>query len=499
MLSFYFPKIRAFPLIKALNTFIYSPWFMLLVALLMALSNVFSMEFFTFYAYVIFGVYICLFADDCFPITTMFCCGYMLFSERNNPAANYGQTIFESKANQIQLIILVAVIVVMLTTRFLFEVIAVKRQRKRVPALTFGFIALGAAYLLSGLFTSGYGGRELAYAALQIVSLCLTYFFFYYTVDWGKRGLGDCAAMLSAIGVGLFIEIVGMYLNPRVLELIETNKFNRWDLLSGWGVYNNVGSMMAMLMPAPFYFACTKKHGWAYFLLAVLFLAGVFLTQSRGAILTACGIFGLCCIFAILYTPKAKRRFYFIVLFSVAGILLLVGSYVLLTVDLTVFESLLSAGSSDSGRFDIYKYGLNQFLQAPIFGKGFYAPLEDKHLFEIYQHGQNAIGENFFIPPRYHNTIVQLLATGGIVAMAAYIYHRFQTVRLFLKNPAKHKTFLAMSVLALLLSSMLDCHFFNLGPGLTYGIILLCAEMLPYPKKEGTPLRRKLNLFKRAE
>ncbi len=494
MLYFYFSKIRENPVIKTLNKFIYSPWYMVFVSMIMVASNVFGLEFFAFYAYTLIGLYVCLFADDCFPLAPMFCCGYMLFSADNNPAVNHGETIFSSEGNIVQLIVIVLFIIIMLTTRFLFELIVVRRKQKKLPALTFGFIALGAAYLLSGIFTPGYGGKELAYAALQIVSLCITYFFFFYTVNWEKRKLSDGAAMLSAIGFGLFLEIAGMYLNPRVLALIQSGAFERGDLLSGWGVYNNVGGMMAMLVPAPFYFACTKKNGWLYLLLATLFLGGVFLTQSRASILTGGMIYGLCCIFAVIYTPRGRRKFYVLVLFGFVGLALFAGAILLLKVDITMLESLFQEGSKDNGRMEIYKSGIEQFLSKPIFGKGFYAPIEDKHIYDIFTHqyGWEHIGDDFFIPPRYHNTVVQLLATGGIVAIAAYLFHRVQTILLFFIKPAAHKTFLGLSVLALLIASLLDCHFFNIGPGLTYGLILLCAEMLPYKKKEkAQPLKQR--------
>ena len=51
-----------------------------------------------------------------------------------------------------------------------------------------------------------------------------------------------------------------------------------------------------------------------------------------------------------------------------------------------------------------------------------------------------------------------------------------------------HKTILAMGILAHLLASLLDCHMFNMGPGLTYGVMLLLVEMLPNPtEKMATP------------
>ena len=86
--------------------------------------------------------------------------------------------------------------------------------------------------------------------------------------------------------------------------------------------------------------------------------------------------------------------------------------------------------------------------------------------------------DNFtaLFPPRWHNTIIQLLATGGVVCLFGYVVHRVQTVKLFLKNPSGDKTFVALSILALLLTSLLDCHFFNVGPVLLYSAMLAFTE-----------------------
>lgn len=482
MLYFYDSRIRENSVVKAINNFLSTPWYMLLIALIMAASNIFGLEFMAFYAYMFIGVYIALFAPDCFAFAPMFCCGYMLFSAGNNPAKNYGETIFSQKENLIQFIIIIAVIALSLLVRFFFEILVVRRKVKRMPALTLGFVVLGIAYLLSGAYTEGYGGKELAFSALQIISLCITYFYLYYTVDWEKRDVGDCAMMLSCVGIGLFLEIVGMYLQPTVIEAIKNGKFNRALLRSGWGVYNNVGGMMAMLMPAPFYFSCVKKRGWLYLILASIFLGGVILTQSRGAMLAGGGVYAVCCLFVLIYTPK-ERRLANILTFIIAVLFIGVTALIILTKPgQVIVGDMVATGKKDNGRIEIYIAGLKQFLEAPIFGKGFYAPIEDAIRWpELvgHQYGWENLGEDYFIPPRYHNTIVQLLASGGVVALLAYGYHRLQTIMLFIRKPTAYKTFMGLAICAHLLASMLDCHFFNIGPGLTYGMILLFAEMLP--------------------
>ncbi len=481
-------KLREGKIINGINAFLCTPWYMLCVALIMAASNIFSLEFMAFYVYMAIVVYVTLFAPDCFPIAPMCCCGYMLFSAQNNPASEYGETMFSTRENVVQFVVIAAIIGVSLIARFIFEARYVRRERKGKPALTWGFFLLGIVYLLSGAFTPDYGGKQLAYAALQILSLCITYFYFYYTVDWEKRKAGDAAAMFSAVGVGLFLEIIGLYLQPTIMEAIQTNTFERLMLETGWGVYNNVGGMMIMLMPAPFYFAATKKHPLPYLMLGSLFMLGTILTQSRGSILMGSVVYLLCCIATLIYLPKHHRWRAVIGLFLIFVIaVLLLGVVYFAQEGLGI--SVLSFGielTDDNGRYKIYRFGIEQFLESPFLGTGWYATVA-----RVYQHGWQNIPDSFFIPPRYHNTVIQLLATGGIVALAAYAFHRIQTMKLFFRNPTAKKTFLGLCIFAHLLASLLDCNFFNLGPGLTYGLMLLFAEMLPETNPRSTRRVRK--------
>ena len=81
-----------------------------------------------------------------------------------------------------------------------------------------------------------------------------------------------------------------------------------------------------------------------------------------------------------------------------------------------------------------------------------------------------------FFPPRWHNTWVQLLACCGLAGAAAYGFHRVQTLLLFRGKPEAEKVFIGLSLAALAVASLLDCHFFNLGPGMVYAMALAFVE-----------------------
>ena len=141
-----------------------------------------------------------------------------------------------------------------------------------------------------------------------------------------------------------------------------------------------------------------------------------------------------------------------------------------------LFSSMLRFDSN--GRDGIWESGLKQFAGHPLFGVGFYEC-------EAFRWGQ--LPSDSFLPPRYHNTYLQLMASGGVVALLAYAFHRFQTVRLLWRRRTRENIFLAFIVLALILTSTVDCHFFNFGPGLLYSVILVFIERgSPEEKTENT-------------
>jgi O-antigen ligase len=124
----------------------------------------------------------------------------------------------------------------------------------------------------------------------------------------------------------------------------------------------------------------------------------------------------------------------------------------------------LQYGFADNGRFAIWRTGVEKFLSAPLFGSGFYdSYVEEEWSFVLY-------------PYLYHNTLIQMLASCGIVGVLAYVWHRMTTVRLVLQKPNAGKSFLGLCIAALLLFSLLDTILFNTYPMIFYALMLLFME-----------------------
>lgn len=469
MLYAIYPKLYTRRPVAAAVSFCESNVYPAVIVLMMVLSELFSLEMIVLWSYLVLAVLSILFTKDSRAVLPIAVCSYMTLSRPNSTVWFLGSTVFDDPAGRAQFIAMVSLAVAALVTHLVFSVAT---QKRRPPRLLSGFLALGAAYVLGGAFSPAYGGKTVLFGAVQFFSLAFLYVYFRYTLRWETLPEGYLPALMCLVGVGVFVQIVGMY---RADEVWTESGVLREQLFTGWGMYNNVACIMAMCLPAPFYFAVKRGKGFLGTALASLFLAGIALTQSRGGIVFGGLTFFLCACYAIrAAAPRAARR-------VLLALLLLAGAFALAACFFTdtlnaLFRSLLRAGLESSSRLEIYSACWKTFLQRPLFGVGFYAT--PGFAFD-------SVGN--FLPPRAHNTYLQLLSTGGLVLAAAYLYHRVQTVKLLLVRPTAEKMFVLLSVLALLLTSIVDCHFFNIGPPILYGILLAYAEAAPRPQISKTP------------
>lgn len=461
-------KIGEYRAVRALRAFLRSAWFLALVVFLMVLAEVFSWELTVFYLYLVLGLLIVLFGDDLFPLVPIVLCCYMAISYPNNPAlfpaGSATPSSFYDGAFVFQIAYIIAVAVLLIAARLI--VILMRGEKKKVPALAIGFGALGLSLVLGGLFTKFYDFRTALFGFTVVASLCALYFLFYYGIDWKKTDKRAWAYPFFAIGCGLLFEVIDMYVRSGILQ---DPSLNRGVLQVGWGMYNNVGCALAMCLPAAFYLALKEKHGWVFTLVGCVQAAGLLFTQSRSSILFG-GILGVAALVVLLAKcEKRARKFHLIVLgagLAIAAILVAV----MWDKFVGVFKSMidLTFGNDPSNaRGPIYEEGWRHFRSAPSFGVGFYQCT-------AYRWGD--LPETAFLPRRYHNTVIQLLASGGIFAVGCYILHRVETLVLFFRKPTVEKVFIALSVGALLLTSMVECHLFSLGPGMLYGTLLAFAE-----------------------
>lgn len=470
MLTEAFPKLNSSRAVSFLRAFLRSPWFIALVVLLMACSEIFSLELYVIGAYITLGLLIVLVSEDTLPIVPMVTCGYMLISSQNNIGFHPDSLLAQPYA-QATILFAAVVIAVLLLGRLISKLM--EKKKRGVPKLLTGFVLLGIAYLLGGLGTDGWDKESVLFGFVQIAALSGFYFYFYFTVDWEKVPEEYLATLFTIVGAGILAQIVGLYANPNAPGF--DGEGNRGSLYTGWGVWNCVGCVMAMCMPAPAYFAVTKKHGWPFALLCCVYFLGVILTQSRGSIIFGAVVFAACIAYTIFRAEKWNKLWCGIVYAA-----LLAGAAIAALVfrdkleDL--FRSLLDAGMNDSGRFNLYEQCWETLKELPVFGAGWYdAPGIQLGNGGMFPNGDPRL-EGYFVPGFAHDTFFQLIGCGGALALVTYLVHRTQTVLLVFRDPTPVRVVAALCVASMLLTSFVDNHVFNMGPGLLYSVLLVFGE-----------------------
>ena len=468
--------VPAQPLRQAFDRFLYSPAYFLVLGGLAALANVFSQELLAYTFLFPLAACVCLFGRDLLPLLPFILCAYISPSAANNPGMNE-ESIFSRSGSGIYIVILFATFAGSLIYRLVKDPdFGGKKMFGKKRKLMSGMCVLGICYAISGVCSGHwqeYGWRNLMFAAIQFIGIAGLYWLFSGSVKWNQAPKDYLFWTGICVGYVLVAEVVSIYLTKDVLL---GGTIYREKIFTGWGNYNSMGVLFAMLIPLPFYLATKGRLAWLSFVTAFVFLLGLLLTCSRVSIAMGAVIFVASYLAYLVHSRHAKGR----ILLYVLSVLIPIVFMVIFRKQIELFfDRMTDIGfESFAERSEGYMAGIRQFLKNPVFGGTFF-PVD----YDLYVWAQLDSFVTLF-PPRWHNTVIQLLATGGIVCLLGYSIHRFQTFKLFLKNRSYDKTIVGLSVMALLLTSLLDCHFFNVGPVLLYSAMLAIVECkLDEPKK----------------
>ena len=447
---------------QRIDHFLHTPYYIITVTALCLAAHIISAELAAYTLLAAVALYVGFLSDDLLPATPLFLLCYILPSASNNPGRN-DASIF-SGWRGIWILILGVVIGISLAA---FAI----RNRKRFFSCKWkllpGMLVLCVAYLLSGIGSAAYPTflkQNLLYCILQCACLVLPYWLLSGGIRWDKLRK-DYLGWIGLCG-GLFIllQLLWCYLTG---DVIKDSSIVRTQIFTGWGMYNNLGAVMGMMLPFAFSLGLAHKKDWLGLLGGAILLGGISLTCSRASILAGGFIFCVCLALMIRFSSNRKA---FIWILVGLGVAFLAGCFLLREKLMQLFSDLIRRGLDPTTRDEIYTKGIALFLEAPILGNSFFSP--------GYVPWDFATVESFsnLIPPRWCNTLVQLLVSAGVVGLIAYLVHRVDTFLLFFKKRTQENWFILCSMVVLLITSLLDCHFFNLGPVLFYAVTLAFAE-----------------------
>lgn len=452
---------------KTINKYVYSKWFIVVLACLTAISNVLALDLYYFAVITAFAVYIALFGKDFSPYMAMLCFCYVASSVQNNPGNNPNSILYPSNSGYIIFYFAGAIILSMLF-RFIFDKnVGFYKMVKTKRRLTSGLIVLLIVYVLSGIGGLNYNDfaiKNILFGFLQFAVLFVPYFVLSFAVDWDSIDKDYLCFAGVMLGLTVSVELIGVYFINNV-----TSKSN---IFTGWGISNNIGAFICMMTPFSFYFITNRKLTILNVLALDFMCLAVILTSSRTAMLALIIVLIIGNVIAFIKSKpltKVLCTVHFLVIVAIEV-------FFLIKVYPTLNEFLDS-----NARKELYAQGLSIFYNYPLFGDGWYS-LNKVCL------GNDEILERFgwiwsteesflsFFPGRWHNTVVQMLATGGLVGLGGYIYHRIQTFHLAFKKKSNETLFIFLAIILLIIQSLLDCHLFNLGPALFYSVALAFIE-----------------------
>ncbi len=466
-------QFRKKPAVKAVNAFMRKPGYIILMAALAAMSGVFALDLWVYSAFIAVAVYLCLLGDDLLPLMPIAIFCYITPSRDNNPGRN-PESIFYPEHGGIFLIVLAAIFVVCLIFRLVTDKdIGKKAFFTEKRRLLGGMLILGAVYLLSGIGFENYGDvavKNLLFAFIQFVSVFAFYYLFTGTVKWERAPKNYLAWIGMCMGFIVLAQLGENYACGRLFETANGSlTINRYNMATGWGMHNNIGGLMAMAIPFCFYLACKEKHGWVYNLLAIVMMVGVVASFSRSSMLMGGIGFAIGAIILLVRYDKGRKNLLIYgvaAVFAVAAVVIFWDKIMALAGKF-IENDLFQASDRDT----LIGKGWKEFLKNPVFGNTFYPQVHVWDWAELEEFSS-------FFPPRWHNTVIQLLASAGVVGVAGYAVHRFQTVKLLVTKRSSEKTFIGIYLIVLLGASLLDCHFFNVGPVLFYSMALAFGEKI---------------------
>lgn len=377
----------------------------------------------------------------------------------------------------IAIICIAVVIAATLTIRFSKDGTFKNAIRLRGKAF-WGVIAIDAALLTNGLFSSAWKPENLLFGAMIAFSLTACYLILCPIIKKGGEDIFKYTA--KAMVLVSFIVLVQMlfcllgalFSNSLIYYHDATERwvFNRNLFCMSWGITTVAGGVLVLGIPSALYLARDERYPAIYTCSALLFAATPILMNTRSSMLAGavCLITG-----AILISLSGKNRRFNLLFFSAilaAAILAIVAACVYLSNSgmLTHYLKelwLLFRLDAIYDRLDLILVGFRHFAMAPIFGIGVLvgAPA-------------GGIASNNVFANMYHNVIVQFLSSMGCVGVLAFILHIKDFVVFSIEKTNIRRVFLLMTPVLILLLSLFDNFFFYPNFQIFYMAFWILAE-----------------------
>lgn len=478
-----------------------------------------NLEIVTIYFITLTGILTVLLLDDISPLISNFLFMSIMISLKHSPSTFTGADgrdagYLARPEILAQIVTLVSLYVIAVFTRLAFTV---KKGKFKITPVFWTLAVFGLVLILNGVGSKKYQIMDLVYGIFLAFCFFGIFCIVKDNVSCTREMYVNIAYSFLALSVALLLELVVKYITA---DIIKDGIINRKLLAFGWGMYNNLALLMLLCVPSVMYLAGTQKFGYLYFVYSIVLAAGVIFTMSRQAWvalavvylvslaalliigkyrLINCIITGVAAVIIIVLfavfkdkillllsgTPKSNGINSLILLlcasayiigisvlnimcknkkikYSVTGASLIIILLVAAIFHEKTFELLYKLIESSNGRNTLWKDAVKNFTSAPAFGVGFFVNLAN----------DPGYAGMAIIPDMYHNTFFQLLGSCGIIGLTAYLVHRVFTLISFFKDMSTERSYIGLTILCILITTLFDNHLFYILPTIIYSILL---------------------------
>jgi len=310
------------------------------------------------------------------------------------------------------------------------------------PKFKNGRFSLGLVGLVLGFFTMGLffdGDRHWTLWAVGVVVIFLfavLYYFFNNTIE--ELNTNYLAKVFFTLGMIIVIQVcIYYYRQPDLMESMRVK-----SLEIGWGISNAIATVLLLTIPITGYLITTTKKNILYIIGFTLQILTMFFTFSRGGVLI---LLLLIIPIIVFITIKSKHLLSLFLKFTLMFFIVLYSFLILMEPLIEIFEPMITKGFDDSARIALYLEAFQNFKEYPLFGTGLFYKFEVK-------------GKIFW----YHNTILQMASSKGLVGLVAMGIHFFEKYKNTFKKSSTFSIFLLFALFMTDLHGMIDVTYYAL-------------------------------------
>ncbi len=352
---------------------------------------------------------------------------------------------------------------------------SIARAFKKRGFFTLSIFLIDIVLLINGIFSPNYTLKNLGYGALFALALTLFYFLVLAMLDRSENVVSyacKCLVCMSYVALAQFsILAYKTHQNGELFiygESLEIIGINRQTL--AWGVATIIGAVIVLGIPAAMYLAKNCKYSFISYVSSLLFLAGSVIVNTRSAMIVG-AVFFLIGVVIVCINGKNRwfnRGYTFLLLVAICGILIYIHTKVI-----SLNELLEKIGNilrlyelETDARIMLFKNGIEDFRSSWLFGIGF----------NDGGYGPNVVTNNVY-SRMYHNIIIQLLGSMGIVGIVAFFVHIKHLGEITVRRFSFDKLLLIFVPLMVISMSMVDNFFFYANFQIVYSVFLAIAEI----------------------